>query len=179
VPRAVAFEHRIAAAIADPGVVDVAPTFTRFIPPDEVQALLRATGEEQEQIAAEFDKAVAAEAATNPAQAFALAFRLRPYGTSSYAELLILTNDYNSRGVVDQIRCPMLIADPEGEQFWPGQSQELYDLLPGPKTLVRFTAAEGADLHCEPKALGLRAERFFNWLDDQLWTGGALGTATP
>jgi hypothetical protein len=73
----------------------------------------------------------------------------------------------------------MLIADPEGEQFWPGQSQELYDLLPGPKTLVRFTAAEGADLHCEPKALGLRAERFFNWLDDQLRTGGALGTATP
>jgi dienelactone hydrolase len=179
VPRAVAFEHRIAAAIADPGVVDVAPTFARFVPPDAVQALLNATGEEQKQIAAELDEEVAAEVAKDPALAFALAFRLRPYGTTSYAEVLILTNEYNSRGVVGQIRCPMLIANPEGEQFWPGQSQELYDLLPGPKTLVHFTAAEGADLHCEPKALGLRAERFFNWLDDQLRAGGALGTATP
>jgi len=179
VPRAVAFEHRIAAAIADPGVVDVAPSFTRFVTPEDVQALLNATGEEQKQIAAELDEEVAAEVAKDPSLAFALAFRLRPYGTTSYAEVLILTNEYNSRVVLGQIRCPMLIANPEGEQFWPGQSQELYDLLPGPKTLVHFTAEEGADLHCEPKALGLRAERFFNWLDDQLRMGGAPGTATP
>lgn len=67
-----------------------------------------------------------------------------------------------------QIRCPLLITDPEGEKFWPGQSQALYDLLPGPKTLIRFTAAEGVDLHCEPKALGLRDLRTFDWLDEQL-----------
>ena len=47
----------------------------------------------------------------------------------------------------------MLIADPDGEQFWPGQSRQVYDGLQSPKTLVRFTVAEGADLHCEPLAL--------------------------
>jgi len=73
----------------------------------------------------------------------------------------------------------MLIADPEGEQFWPGQSQELYDLLPGPKTLVPFTAAEGADLHVEPKALGLRSERFFDWLDETLGVPSSQGTSSP
>ncbi len=69
---------------------------------------------------------------------------------------------------MNQISCPMLVASPEGEQFWPGQSEQLYQALPGTKELVRFTRAEGADLHCEPKAPGLRAQRIFDWLDDTL-----------
>ncbi len=64
--------------------------------------------------------------------------------------------------------CPMLIADPEGEAFWPGQSQQHYDALKGPKELVRFTTSEGADLHVEPKALALRSQVFFDWLDETL-----------
>ena len=32
----------------------------------------------------------------------------------------------------------------------------------------RSPASEGADLHCEPKALGLRALRIFEWLDQTL-----------
>ena len=62
----------------------------------------------------------------------------------------------------------MFVADPEGEHFWPGQSQQLYDALRSPKVLVPFTAAEGADLHCEPKNPGLRAQRMFDWLDATL-----------
>jgi dienelactone hydrolase len=168
VPRAVAFEHRIAAAIADPGVVDVAASWPTGVPSGVVQALRHATGDELAQIAAQIDQGAAAEAAKSPRLAFALAYRLRPFGTTSLAEALRLLAGYDSRDVVGQIRCPLLIADPQSEQFWPGQSQELYDLLPGPKTLVRFTAEEGADLHCEPKALGLRAQRFFDWLDATL-----------
>ena len=62
----------------------------------------------------------------------------------------------------------MLITDPEGEQFWPGAIQKMYNALSGPKTLVKFTAAEGGDLQCEPKAPGLRAQRIFDWLDQTL-----------
>jgi hypothetical protein len=54
------------------------------------------------------------------------------------------------------------------EQFWPGQSQALYDRLPGPKQLVRFTAAEGANRHCEPMGLATRDIRIFGWLDRHL-----------
>jgi hypothetical protein len=61
-----------------------------------------------------------------------------------------------------------LIADPDNEQFWPGQSKELYDALTCPKELVHFTTEEGADYHCEPKALGLREQRIFDWLDNVL-----------
>lgn len=62
----------------------------------------------------------------------------------------------------------MLITDPEHEQFWPGQSRELYDKLPGKKALISFTAEEGVDSHCGPACNGLRGERIFNWLDQQI-----------
>lgn len=58
----------------------------------------------------------------------------------------------------------MFIADPEEEQFWPGQSREVYDALVCPKTLVRFTAEEGANGHCQTKARALYDQRMFDWL---------------
>jgi hypothetical protein len=62
----------------------------------------------------------------------------------------------------------MLITDPDGEQFWPGQSQRLYDALDCPKHLVRFTAAEDADSHWEPKAPAFRNQRVLDWFDETL-----------
>jgi hypothetical protein len=73
---------------------------------------------------------------------------------------------------IGRIRCPTLVTDPEGEQFWPGQSQQLYDKLQCPKELMRFTAEEGADLHCEPRAPTLRNQRVFDWLDRTLGARG-------
>jgi hypothetical protein len=102
--------------------------------------------------------------AEEPALAGAFRFRSRPYGFASPYDTYKATEAYRLAGVVDRIRCPMFIADPDNEQFWPGQSQQLYDALPGTKVLVRFTVAEGADGHCEPKTPGLRAQRMFDWL---------------
>lgn len=45
---------------------------------------------------------------------------------------------------IKQIACPTLIADPDHEQFWPGQSKQLHDALTYPKQIVRFTEAEGS-----------------------------------
>ena len=83
-----------------------------------------------------------------------LAFRGEPYGVEgdSTYDLYKTVLGYRLGDEVQQIRTPLLITDPEGEQFWPGQSRQLYDLLPGAKELVPFTAAEGADRHCEPMA---------------------------
>ena len=66
------------------------------------------------------------------------------------------------------ITTPLLVTDPEGEQFWPGQSERLYDALTGAKQLVRFAAEEGADRHCEPMARSLLEQRVFDWLDETL-----------
>ena len=62
----------------------------------------------------------------------------------------------------------MFIADPEDEQFWPGQSQELSEALTHPAHLAKFTRAEGANWHCEPLARALYDQRLFDWLDEVL-----------
>jgi hypothetical protein len=48
--------------------------------------------------------------------------------------------------------------------------QALYDLLPVPRELVKSTAAEGANHHCEPMGLSVRDARVFDWLDRYLTT---------
>lgn len=161
VPRALAFEHRLAAAIADPGVWDVSTAWLEHIPA-ELRELLAAGRK------AEFDRAFDAGIRQNPKQAAQYTFRSRPYGLTSPYDVYKAVEEYTLAGVVQHIRTPMFISDPEDEQFWPGQSQKLYDALNGPKKLVRFTAAEGANLHCEVMAPGLRAQRMFDWLDATL-----------
>jgi hypothetical protein len=161
VPRAVAFEHRIAAAIADPGVVDVSTSWSAHLPKDMQELLKR--GQKQE-----FDGYLEEGMQSSQSLRYTVRFRIRPYGTDSPYEAYKMVEQYTLEGVADKIRCPMLVTDPENEQFWPGQSRQLYDALTCPKELVSFTAAEGADSHCEPKALGLRDQRIFDWLDETL-----------
>jgi hypothetical protein len=95
-------------------------------------------------------------------------WRAKPYGLDSPFDVFTAARQYNLTDVVDQITTPLLITDPEGEQFWPGQSQQLFEKLPGTKRLVPFTATEGADRHCEPMARSLLEQRMFDWLDETL-----------
>lgn len=160
VPRAVAFEHRIAAAVADPGVMDVSRSWFAHLPPEMISLLDAGMKEE-------FDAIMNAPEVPQEQRAM-LAFRMRPYGMTSPFDVYAAVRDYHLRDVAARITCPVLITDPDGEQFWPGQSQELYDALRSPKELVRFTEAEGADWHCEPMALALRDERVFDWIETVL-----------
>lgn len=168
-PRAAAFEQRLAAVVADPGVVQVWQSWVSNMPPEAIEGLFNTTGAEQEQIAAELDAGLAEMAAHDPALAFTVAFRTYPYGTDSLSDALLQAHEMDLTDLAKNIVMPILILDPEGEQFWPGQSQHLYDLVSSTrKTLAKFTAAEGADLHCEPKAMGLRNQVVFDWLDEVL-----------
>jgi hypothetical protein len=160
-PRAAAFDSRVAACVADPGVWDVSTAWTQALPKPVLDML--AGGQQQR-----FDNLIRIGLRFNTRSMATLILRMPPFGLNSPYETFKAVQRYNLADVAKQIRCPMVITDPEGEQFWPGQSQKLYDALPGPKTLLKFTAAEGADLHCEPKAPGLRAQRIFDWLDQTL-----------
>ncbi|MFT4037716.1 MAG: alpha/beta hydrolase [Thermomicrobiales bacterium] len=178
VPRALAFEHRLAAAVANPGVVDVGSSWLAHMPPDTMQGLLDAPEAERAKIAAEIDEGVAQGMAQSIDFRFTVMMRMKPYGVEKMSDMLIELAKYTlTDDVIKQITTPLLIADPEGEQFWPGQSQQLYDALPGQKELLRFTAAEGADLHCQPKANGLANQRFFDGMAHYLET--PEGTPAP
>jgi Prolyl oligopeptidase family len=159
VPRAVAFEKRIAAAVADPGVVDVSTSWTASLP-KPMLGLLSAGRK------AEFDGYMAKT--SDPATKSNLNFRMRPFGFTSYYDTYRAVLAYNLRDVAAKITCPMLITEPANESYWPGQSRQLYDLLSSPKKLAHFSESDGADLHCEPKGTGLRDLRIFDWLDETL-----------
>lgn len=159
VPRACAFERRITAMVADPGVVDVSTAWVDKLP-DEMKLLLKNDQKD------EFD-AVMAKMADSPMGA-TLRFRMRPYGFASPFDTFKAVQNYHLRDLAREIHCATLITSPENETFWPGQSQEMTELLNTTRMLVPFTVTDGADLHCEPKAVGLRDARIFDWLDETL-----------
>ena len=159
VPRALAFERRIAAGIADPGVVDVSTSWTGVLPKPLLELLKQGRK-------SEFDKYLLQ--AISAADRATLNFRMRPFGFTSPFDTYKAAMEYNLRDVARKIQCPMLITSPVNEAYWPGQSKQLYDLLSCPKKLIEFSIADGADLHCEPNATGIRDLRVFNWLDETL-----------
>jgi hypothetical protein len=107
-------------------------------------------------------------------------WRAKPYGSgqSTFATFKKV-EQYRIDDLVSSISTPLMVTNPEGEQFWPGQSQRLFDSLPGPKVLVPFTKAEGADLHCEPMARALLEQRMYDWLDDTLNVSPSQSPASP
>jgi hypothetical protein len=162
VPRAAAFEHRIAAAVADPGVVDVSTTMLQQLPHFLVKLL--DAGDRKK-----FDSNMAWALKVSPATRTMLKWRMRPYGVTSPYDFFTAAREYAlTDEVLAAIACPVLVTDPEDEQFWPGQSAGMAAALTCPVTLLPFTAAEGAGSHCEPAAAGLRGERIFDWLDEHV-----------
>ncbi|MGU3652630.1 alpha/beta hydrolase family protein [Mycolicibacterium sp. A43C] len=158
-PRALAFEHRFAAAVIDDGVVDVSEAWHAMLSP-ELKELLR-RGDR-----AGFDAAVERLPA-NARRTFA--WRAKPYDCGSFFDTFREAARYRiTPELAARITTPVLIGDPDDEGYFAGQPQRLYDMIPGEKTLVRFTRAEGAAGHCEPMARALAAQRFFDYLDDRL-----------
>jgi hypothetical protein len=161
VPRALAFEHRIAAGVADPGVWDVSDPWLSKLP-KFVRDVLDAGKK------AQFDQMIQMGTASNPRAQAILRFRMRPLGMTSYYDAFHAVREYNLAEVAGRIKCPMLITDPEGEQFFPGQARKLYDALQCAKQIVHFTREQGADQHCEVAAPGYRDYCIYNWLDETL-----------
>lgn len=161
VARALAFESRYAAAITDPGIVDVSTSWTGHLPAS-LRRLLDAGSFDK------FDREMDLGMRFSPETARTWRFRARPYGTTGYAETIAAVKQYTVADVAQRITTPLLILSPEGEEFWPGQSQQLAELTPGVSTVVCFTEAEGASGHCEPMARSLTAQRMFDWLDDTI-----------
>lgn len=157
VPRALAFEHRFAAAVADPGVVDVSTSWAEHLPQPLLNLLAAGKSEE-------FNKYMSPGLESSPAERREWNFRSRPYGSDDPYEVFKAVQQYNVRPVVDKISTPILVCDPEDEQCWPGQPKELFDLIKGPKERVVFTAAEGANRHCEPMGRKLTDQRMFDWI---------------
>lgn len=75
---------------------------------------------------------------------------------------------------VDDIACPVLCMVGEGEsEEQMAQAREFYHALKVPKALRIFTAADGADAHCQINNWGLMQQVVFDWLDEVFHYTGA------
>lgn len=155
VPRAAAFEKRIHTMIADPGVVNVSTSWMANLPQPLVSLL-------QSGNKAQFNGYLAEGFKQSPATAALYNFRARPYGFDNPFDAYTAVQKYQLNDVAGNISCNVIITSPEKEQFWPGQSQQLFDMIKSPKQQIPFTTAQGADYHCEPKARVLWEQQVFD-----------------
>jgi hypothetical protein len=70
------------------------------------------------------------------------------HGVRSPGEYLLDLARYQISDVVDQIHCPTLIATAEGDPASSG-AEQLFEALTCSKRLIRFSASEGTQGHCE------------------------------
>jgi dienelactone hydrolase len=165
-PRAAAFEHRLAALVANDGIYDFSAPYRATIPPDKWESFERAVKVEE---APQIDHMLAAQMKTSPTARWAFSHGMWAFGAKSPYAVLAKVLDYNLKGgIAEAIKCPTLVCDAEQDLFLKGQPQELYDHLTCRKMIIRFTSIEGAGAHCQVGASRLAFARIFDWLDETL-----------
>ncbi len=165
-PRAAAFEHRLAALIANDGIYDFGAPFRAAVPPEQWEAFEKALKAAE---APRIDEMLENQMKASPTARWSYAHGMWATGTKSPRAFIAKAVDYNLKdGVAEAIQCPTLVCDAENDLFLKGQPQVLYDHLTCRKTMVRFTTAEGAGAHCQIGASRLAFARIFDWLDETM-----------
>jgi hypothetical protein len=163
--RAAAYEHRLAAVISDPGVHDAFVDWTPVLRQAQVLTFLL-EGKRQQ-----FDPYWNGFYPHVPAaDKFTIAKRSEIYGNGSFYERMRNARLFKlSKPMVRRITAPTVVASPDAEASFPGQPKTVYEWLhPSRRALIRFTAAEGAQLHCEPMAPTLRNDTLLDWVEANL-----------
>lgn len=128
-PQAAAHDHRIAALVCDPAQPDLAA----HIPSGIIGKVAGPVGALQMKMSddrAEF-----------------LGSRMATHGCSTLGDYLTVLRTFTMIDVADQISCPTLIIECEGD-FAGGNGQALADAMTAQVTLVHLTGAQGAGGHC-------------------------------
>jgi pimeloyl-ACP methyl ester carboxylesterase len=163
--RAASGEPRLAACIADPGLLSIGAGMV---------GRLRAAGVPEEVIERYPDipdatLAPMAEAIhADRAQRWAVEQRgFMVHGVDTLADYLRATIPFDLEGRLPNIACPTAVTAAEDDPL-ARSAQQVYDRLPATKALLRFATSEGAGDHCEMRNRSLLDQRVFDWLDDVL-----------
>jgi alpha-beta hydrolase superfamily lysophospholipase len=162
--RGASGEPRIAALVADPGLYSIVSGIAAFL--HQTFGVALAPGQKP----SELDDATLAEVEAvirrTPALRWSIVQRgFWVHGVATLRDYLRSAEAFTMDGWVDGIRCPTLFTMAENDRLSAG-TPAFFDALSCPKTLLRFTAAEGAGDHCEMKNRSLLNGRVFDWLDD-------------
>jgi dienelactone hydrolase len=161
-PRAVAFEHRIKACVADGGVFDFYANAIKKCPPNITEIL------GNKQATEGFNKEITGILDTDVDVGWFFGNGMFTFGAKTPAGFLKMLRTYNLRKVADKIKCHVLVVDSDNDQDLPGQAMQLYQALKCPKKYLLFTTQEGAGDHCQMGAVMISNEKILNWLKNTL-----------
>ncbi len=164
-PRAASGEHRLAACIADPGLWSMTSGMRAFCEKLGLPAEAAANPADMEQPL--LDKMWQAITADRKLRWTIIQRGFWVNGADDLREFLRRIASFTLDGRAELIRCPTLITHAEDDPL-ASSAQELFDALRCPKTLIRFTSAEGAGTHCEMMNRSALNRRVADWLDDVL-----------
>lgn len=164
-PRGASGEPRIAALIADPGTWSIGDGFRSAIvhmlgvPYEETADL----GALDQAIIDQMDALVRSNRHLN----WKIVQRgFWVHGVSDLRAYLASAQLFTMQGREELIRCPTLITRAENDML-AADAEAFFEALTCPKTLMHFTAAEGAEGHCEMGNRSLLNGRVLDWLDEQ------------
>ncbi|WP_134683651.1 alpha/beta hydrolase family protein [Brevibacillus migulae] len=157
-PRAAAFEHRLAACIANDGLFSNRfSDMGRKLSRGKMDLILHDSEKMEALIQSLMEKS------TNVR--WAIENGMFTFNASSIQELVDKTEPFTLEGIAGKIKCPTLVCEAEEDHFFAGQPEQLYKALTCPKTYMKFAAEEGAGEHCHFGALLQFNHRVFEWLD--------------
>jgi alpha-beta hydrolase superfamily lysophospholipase len=164
-PRAASGESRLAACIADPAQFSIADGFRAYAiklgaTPEQAAHL----GELPEALIERMDEIIAHD------RKLRWSIYQRGYwvnGASNLRDYLASVEPFTMSGRVENIQCPTLFTLAENDPLTSG-TQAFFDALRCPKTLLRFSHAQGAAEHCEMSNRSLLNRKVLDWLDDVL-----------
>ncbi|MCD4783401.1 MAG: prolyl oligopeptidase family serine peptidase [Candidatus Eremiobacteraeota bacterium] len=157
-PRAVAFEHRIKACIANGGIYDFSESMYKAMPPEAINSI--------KEDPKDFNKEIGEVMKESTQIRWFFNNGMWAFGVNSPAKLMLAIEKYNLKDCVKKIKCNMLVIDSKADIFFKDQPKKLYDELECPKIYLVFSRKETAQAHCQMGAITLSNEMVFNWLDD-------------
>lgn len=175
VPRAAAFEHRLAAVVADPGLPDLwmayPSDFRGLFPDGATETQVNSTWQTYAiPSLSPLEVFTVKKRSELMNRQFLLQARAGQVPTNAYL-LGTTVMSYTLGEVVQRISAPTLVIDYEDDTLVPpGEAQELYNALRSSKDMITLTVAEGAEYHCAPMAPQRRNQVVFDWLDRILST---------
>ena len=161
-PRAVAYEHRISACVANGGLYSMYAVATSDNEDNIDQNL------DDPEASQQYDQTIYSMMEDDLFLEWFFTNGMWTFGVDSPSELMRMLRSYTLEGCVDDISCNMLILDSENDDQNMGQAKVLYDSLKCPKEYVLFTELEGADEHCQMGAVLVSNEKIFSWLNEVL-----------
>ena len=168
VTRALCFEHRLAAAVVDPGIVDLAAPWTGRLPPLMARQLT-----DNDRLA--FNREMQLTELFSPESAATLRMTSQTFGVDNHTrfDLFKSISGYRLGAELSSMTTPLLIVDDGHTSPWPGQSRLLNKRLPATSTLIHATAPG----HTGTPGSGLpRSDRrITDWLIERLEEPGRQG----